>query len=83
MLMRARCINYASGLLTLVHCLAFNSMQLTHSQEVSIQASGILLLMSHLCLDFELGLELDSAEVQGVLLNNGYECGRAMFDFIV
>ncbi|KAF8331921.1 uncharacterized protein EI90DRAFT_3055886 [Cantharellus anzutake] len=33
--------------------------------------------------DFELGLELDSAEVRGVLLYNGYECGRVTFDFLV
>jgi hypothetical protein len=34
-------------------------------------------------LDFELGLELDSAEVRGVLLYNGYECGRVTFDFLL
>ncbi|KAF9508050.1 hypothetical protein BS47DRAFT_1373741 [Hydnum rufescens UP504] len=33
--------------------------------------------------DFELGLELDSAEVRGVLLYNGYECGRVTFDFLL
>lgn len=32
--------------------------------------------------DFELGLELDSAEVRGILLYNGEEWGRVTFDFI-
>ncbi|KAA1466844.1 actin-like ATPase domain-containing protein [Dentipellis sp. KUC8613] len=32
--------------------------------------------------DFELGLELDSAEVRGVLLNEGQEWGRVVFDFL-
>ncbi|KAI5477442.1 protein of heat shock protein Hsp70 family [Pseudohyphozyma bogoriensis] len=33
--------------------------------------------------EFDLGLELDSAEVRGVLLNDeGEECGRATFEFI-
>lgn len=31
--------------------------------------------------EFELGLELDSAEIRGVLLHNGQECGRVVFDF--
>ncbi|KAI0052499.1 actin-like ATPase domain-containing protein [Auriscalpium vulgare] len=31
--------------------------------------------------DFELGLELDSAEVRGVLLYEGQEWGRVVFDF--
>ena len=29
-------------------------------------------------LEFEVGLELDSAEVRGVLLYNGVECGRSV-----
>ncbi|KAF8331926.1 actin-like ATPase domain-containing protein [Cantharellus anzutake] len=33
--------------------------------------------------DFELGLEVDSVEVRGVLLFNGQECGRAILDFLV
>jgi hypothetical protein len=32
--------------------------------------------------DFELGLELDSAEVRGVLLHNNEEWGRVVFDFL-
>jgi len=32
--------------------------------------------------DFELGLELDSAEVRGVLLHQGQEWGRVVFDFL-
>ncbi|KZT37177.1 hypothetical protein SISSUDRAFT_1071277 [Sistotremastrum suecicum HHB10207 ss-3] len=32
--------------------------------------------------DFELGLELDSAEVRGVLLHDGQEWGRVVFDFL-
>lgn len=32
--------------------------------------------------DFELGLELDSAEVRGILLYNGEEWGRVTFDFV-
>ena len=31
--------------------------------------------------DFELGLELDSAEVRGILLYEGQEWGRVVFDF--
>ncbi|KAH8919099.1 actin-like ATPase domain-containing protein [Atractiella rhizophila] len=34
-------------------------------------------------LEFDLGLELDSAEVRGVLLtDDGRECGKAVFDFL-
>lgn len=32
--------------------------------------------------DFELGLELDSAEVRGILLYEGTEWGRVVFDFL-
>jgi len=32
--------------------------------------------------EFELGLELDSAEVRGILLYNNQEWGRVTFDFI-
>jgi len=32
--------------------------------------------------EFELGLELDSAEVRGVVLYNGVEVGRVIFDFL-
>ncbi|TFK37617.1 hypothetical protein BDQ12DRAFT_684989 [Crucibulum laeve] len=32
--------------------------------------------------EFELGLELDSAEVRGILLYNGQEWGRVTFDFL-
>ncbi|ELU35656.1 hypothetical protein AG1IA_10314 [Rhizoctonia solani AG-1 IA] len=32
--------------------------------------------------EFELGLELDSAEVRGVLLYNGEEWGRVVFEFL-
>ncbi|KAI0308701.1 hypothetical protein OF83DRAFT_1123866 [Amylostereum chailletii] len=32
--------------------------------------------------DFELGLELDSAEVRGILLYEGQEWGRVVFDFL-
>ncbi|KAG8681066.1 hypothetical protein FRC08_015858 [Ceratobasidium sp. 394] len=32
--------------------------------------------------EFELGLELDSAEVRGVLLYNGDEWGRVVFEFL-
>jgi hypothetical protein len=31
--------------------------------------------------EFELGLELDSAEVRGILLYEGQEWGRVVFDF--
>lgn len=33
--------------------------------------------------EFEVGLELDSAEVRGVLLYNGVEWGRVVFDFLI
>ncbi|KAF8150916.1 actin-like ATPase domain-containing protein [Crassisporium funariophilum] len=33
--------------------------------------------------EFEVGLELDSSEVRGVLLYQGVEWGRAVFDFLV
>lgn len=36
---------------------------------------------SRLGLEFELGLELDSAEVRGILLYEGQEWGRVVFDF--
>ncbi|TEB12676.1 hypothetical protein FA13DRAFT_967888 [Coprinellus micaceus] len=32
--------------------------------------------------EFELGLELDSVEVRGILLYNGQEWGRVIFDFL-
>ncbi|OCB85968.1 actin-like ATPase domain-containing protein [Sanghuangporus baumii] len=32
--------------------------------------------------EFELGLELDSAEVRGILIHEGDECGRVVFDFL-
>ena len=32
--------------------------------------------------EFELGLELDSAEVRGILLYQGQEWGRVVFDFL-
>ncbi|KZT24956.1 actin-like ATPase domain-containing protein [Neolentinus lepideus HHB14362 ss-1] len=32
--------------------------------------------------EFELGLELDSAEVRGILLHQGQEWGRVIFDFL-
>lgn len=32
--------------------------------------------------EFELGLELDSAEVRGILLYEGQEWGRVVFDFL-
>ncbi|KAL1737699.1 hypothetical protein HDZ31DRAFT_70895 [Schizophyllum fasciatum] len=32
--------------------------------------------------EFELGLELDSAEVRGILLFEGQEWGRVVFDFL-
>ena len=32
--------------------------------------------------EFELGLELDSAEVRGILIHEGEECGRVVFDFL-
>jgi len=31
--------------------------------------------------EFEIGLELDSAEVRGILLYEGQEWGRVVFDF--
>lgn len=31
--------------------------------------------------EFELGLELDSAEVRGVLMQEGQDWGRVVFDF--
>lgn len=31
--------------------------------------------------EFELGLELDSAEVRGVLIHQGQDWGRVVFDF--
>jgi len=31
--------------------------------------------------DFEIGLEVDSAEVRGILLYQGQEWGRVTFDF--
>lgn len=33
-------------------------------------------------IEFELGLELDSAEVRGILIHEGEECGRVVFDFL-
>lgn len=33
------------------------------------------------CTEFEIGLELDSAEVRGILLYEGQEWGRVVFDF--
>ncbi|KAF9511532.1 hypothetical protein BS47DRAFT_1330881 [Hydnum rufescens UP504] len=33
--------------------------------------------------EFEVGLEFDSAEVRGVLLYDGHECGRVTFDFLI
>lgn len=33
-------------------------------------------------LEFELGLELDSAEVRGILMYEGQEWGRVVFDFL-
>jgi hypothetical protein len=38
-------------------------------------------LRSHSEPEFELGLELDSAEVRGILLYEGQEWGRVVFDF--
>lgn len=35
----------------------------------------------HLFAEFELGLELDSAEVRGVLIHEGQDWGRVVFDF--
>lgn len=32
--------------------------------------------------EFELGLELDSAEVRGILVHDNQECGRVVFDFL-
>jgi hypothetical protein len=32
--------------------------------------------------DFELGLELDGAEVRGILLYEGHEWGRVVFDML-
>ena len=32
--------------------------------------------------EFELGLELESAEVRGILLYEGQEWGRVVFDFL-
>lgn len=32
--------------------------------------------------EFELGLEMDSAEVRGILLYEGQEWGRVVFDFL-
>ena len=37
---------------------------------------------THSELEFELGLELDSAEVRGILLYEGQEWGRVVFDFL-
>lgn len=36
----------------------------------------------NLMTEFELGLELDSAEVRGILLHEGQERGRVVFDFL-
>jgi len=34
------------------------------------------------CTDFELGLELDGAEVRGILVYEGQEWGRVVFDML-
>jgi hypothetical protein len=50
---------------------------------VSHPAHSILPNVSHYCHpEFELGLELDSTEVRGVLLYNGDEWGHVVFDFL-
>jgi hypothetical protein len=43
----------------------------------TLKARAILVFV-----EFELGLELDSAEVRGILLHEGQEWGRVVFDFL-
>jgi hypothetical protein len=48
----------------------------------TFKQNASMLQMNGFYTEFELGLELDSAEVRGILLYNSQEWGRVTFDFL-
>jgi hypothetical protein len=59
-----------------------NGFYTGRSERTSGVGSLTNLAVSCVCIpEFELGMELDSAEVRGVLIHAGQDWGRVVFDF--
>lgn len=90
---RSRCFsrvkrwNSVDGRWTLVHCPRFKKTRtcprMTDFIRVRLERKCFLYLVVHMTsADFELGLELDGAEVRGILVYEGQEWGRVVFDML-